>query len=175
MQQDFLITQLQEGNEKAFEKIYQLYSKSIFGVIFTILKDEKLAEEVLQDVFLKVWEKASTYDASKGRFFTWILNIARNASIDQLRSRTYKDLQKNVGDETFVDIIESRQKLVDNTDGIGLRKYIRLLEPLCRNIIELLFFKGYTHQESAKALEMPLGTLKTRNRMCIKKLRAWIR
>ena len=175
MQQDFLITQLQEGNEKAFEKIYQLYSKSIFGVIFTILKDEKLAEEVLQDVFLKVWEKASTYDASKGRFFTWILNIARNASIDQLRSRTYKDLQKNVGDETFVDIIESRQKLVDNTDGIGLRKYIRLLEPLCRNIIELLFFKGYTQQESAKALEMPLGTLKTRNRMCIKKLRAWIR
>lgn len=175
MQQDFLITQLQEGNEKAFEKIYQLYSKSIFGVIFTILKDEKLAEEVLQDVFLKVWEKASTYDASKGRFFTWILNIARNASIDQLRSRTYKDLQKNVGDETFVDIIESRQKLVDNTDGIGLRKYIRLLEPLCRNIIELLFFKGYTHQESAKALDMPLGTLKTRNRMCIKKLRAWIR
>ncbi|MGA9590232.1 MAG: sigma-70 family RNA polymerase sigma factor [Salegentibacter sp.] len=175
MQQDFLITQLQEGNEKAFEKIYQLYSKSIFGVIFTILKDEKLAEEVLQDVFLKVWEKASTNDASKGRFFTWILNIARNASIDQLRSRTYKDLQKNVGDETFVDIIESRQKLVDNTDGIGLRKYIRLLEPLCRNIIELLFFKGYTHQESAKALDMPLGTLKTRNRMCIKKLRAWIR
>ena len=175
MQQDFLITQLQEGNEKAFEKIYQLYSKSIFGVIFTILKDEKLAEEVLQDVFLKVWEKAPTYDASKGRFFTWILNIARNASIDQLRSRTYKDLQKNVGDETFVDIIESRQKLVDNTDGIGLRKYIRLLEPLCRNIIELLFFKGYTQQESAKALEMPLGTLKTRNRMCIKKLRAWIR
>ncbi|MGB8376654.1 MAG: sigma factor-like helix-turn-helix DNA-binding protein [Salegentibacter sp.] len=56
-----------------------------------------------------------------------------------------------------------------------MRKYIRLLEPLCRNIIELLFFKGYTHQESAKALEMPLGTLKTRNRMCIKKLRAWIR
>lgn len=175
MQQDFLITQLQEGNEKAFERIYQLYSKSIFGVIFTILKDEKLAEEVLQDVFLKVWEKASTYDASKGRFFTWILNIARNASIDQLRSRSYKDLQKNVEDETFVDIIESRQNLVDNTDAIGLRKYIHLLEPLCRSIIELLFFKGYTQQESAKALEMPLGTLKTRNRMCIKKLRSWIR
>ena len=175
MQQDFLITQLQEGNEKAFERIYQLYSKSIFGVIFTILKDEKLAEEILQDVFLKVWEKAPTYDASKGRFFTWILNIARNASIDQLRSRSYKDLQKNVEDETFVDIIESRQNLVDNTDAIGLRKYIRLLEPLCRSIIELLFFKGYTQQESAKALEMPLGTLKTRNRMCIKKLRAWIR
>ena len=175
MQQDFLITQLQEGNEKAFEKVYQLYSKSIFGVIFTILKDEKLAEEVLQDVFLKVWEKAPTYEASKGRFFTWILNIARNASIDLLRSKAYKDLQKNVEDETFVDVMESRQNLADNTEAIGLQKYIKLLEPLCRNIIDLLFFKGYTQQESAKALEIPLGTLKTRNRMCIKKLRASIR
>lgn len=175
MQQDFLITQLQEGNEKAFEKIYQLYSKSIFGVIFAILKDEKLAEEVLQDVFLKVWEKAPTYEASKGRFFTWILNIARNASLDQLRSKAYKDLQKNVEDETFVDVIESRQDLEGNTEAIGLKKYVRLLEPLCRSIIDLLFFKGYTQRESAKALKMPLGTLKTRNRMCIKKLRASIR
>ncbi len=175
MQQDFLISQLQEGNEKAFEKIYQLYSESIFGVIYTILKDEALAEEVLQDVFLKVWEKAPTYEASKGRFFTWILNIARNASIDQLRSKTYKDLQKNVEDETFVDVIESRQNLADSTEAIGLQKYIKLLEPLCRNIIDLLFFKGFTQKESAKALEMPLGTLKTRNRMCIKKLRASIR
>lgn len=175
MQQDFLISQLQEGNEKAFEKIYQHYSESIFGVIYTILKDEALAEEVLQDVFLKVWEKAPTYEASKGRFFTWILNIARNASIDQLRSKTYKDLQKNVEDETFVDVIESRQNLADSTEAIGLQKYIKLLEPLCRNIIDLLFFKGFTQKESAKALEMPLGTLKTRNRMCIKKLRASIR
>lgn len=175
MQQDFLIIQLQEGNEKAFEKVYELYSESIFGVIFTILKDEKLAEEVLQDVFLKIWEKAPTYEASKGRFFTWILNIARNASIDELRSRTYKDSQKNVEDETFVDVIESGQSLADNTEAIGLHKYIRLLEPLCRSIIELLFFQGYTQKESAKALEMPLGTLKTRNRMCIKKLRASLR
>lgn len=175
MQQDFLITQLQDGNEKAFEKIYQLYSKSIFGVIFTILKDEELAEEVLQDVFLKVWEKAPSYDSSKGRFFTWILNIARNASIDQLRLKKYKDLQKNMENETFVDLIESRQNLADHTEAIGIQKYIKLLEPLCRSIIELLFFKGYTQQESAKELEMPLGTLKTRNRMCIKKLRASIR
>lgn len=175
MQQDFLITQLQEGNERAFEKIYQLYSKSVFGVIFTILKDEELAEEVLQDVFLKVWEKAPSYEASKGRFFTWLLNIARNASIDQLRSKKYKDLQKNLENETFVDIIESRQDLADSTEAIGLQKYLGLLEPLCRSIIELLFFQGYTQQESAKELEMPLGTLKTRNRMCIKKLRASIR
>lgn len=174
MQQDFLITQLQEGNQKAFEKIYQLYSKSIFGVLFAILKDEELAEEVLQDVFMKVWEKASSYEPSKGRFFTWILNIARNAAIDHLRSRNYKDQQKNVENETFVDRIESRQSFTETTDAIGLQKYIQLLEPLCRNIIDLLFFKGYTQKEGAKALEMPLGTLKTRNRMCIKKLRASI-
>lgn len=175
MQQDFLISQLQEGNQKAFEKIYQLYSKSIFGVIYTILKDEALAEEVLQDVFLKVWEKSPNYEASKGRFFTWILNIARNASIDHLRSKTYKDLQKHVKDETFVDLIDSQDNLAESTEAIGLQKYIKILEPICKSIIDLLFFKGYTQQESAIALEMPLGTLKTRNRMCIKKLRASIR
>lgn len=172
MQQDLLITQLQDGNEKAFEKIYQIYSKSIFGVIFTILKDEELAEEILQDVFLKVWDKASTYEPSKGRFFTWVLNIARNTSIDHMRSKAYKNQQLNLENETFVDIIEARG---DNTEAIGIQKYIRLLEPMCRKIIDLLFFKGYTQQESAKALEMPLGTLKTRNRMCIKKLRASIK
>ncbi|WP_324720982.1 RNA polymerase sigma factor [Salinimicrobium sp. HB62] len=172
MQQDFLISQLQEGNEKAFERIYQLYSKSIFGVIFTILRDEALAEEILQDVFLKVWEKAPLYEPSKGRFFTWILNIARNASIDHLRSRTYKDQKKNVEDETFVDAIESRENFEGSAEAHGLEKYIKLLEPLCKNIIDMLFFKGYTQKESAKVLDIPLGTLKTRNRMCIKKLRA---
>lgn len=171
MQQDGLILELQKGNQKAFERIYELYSESIFGVIYTIIKDEETAEEVLQDVFLKIWENATSYDSTKGRFFTWILNIARNSSIDKLRSKSFKNSQQNLNSDNFVDIIESKTHFSAAVDAIGIKKYIDILEPVCKKLINFLFFKGYTQKETAEELEMPLGTVKTRNRACIQKLR----
>lgn len=171
MQQDGLILELQKGNQKAFERIYELYSESIFGVIYTIIKDEEISEEVLQDVFLKIWDNAASYDATKGRFFTWILNIARNSSIDKLRSKSFKNSQQNLNSDNFVDIIESKTNFSAAVDAIGIKKYIDILEPVCKKLINFLFFKGYTQKETAEELEMPLGTVKTRNRACIKKLR----
>lgn len=94
MQQDGLILELQNGNQRAFERIYELYSESTYGIIYSIVHDEKIAEEVLQDVFLKIWNNSSSYNSDKGRFFTWVLNIARNASIDQIRSKSHKNSQK---------------------------------------------------------------------------------
>lgn len=171
MQQDGLILELQNKNEKAFERIYELYSESVFGIIYSIVNDEKIAEEILQDVFLKIWENASSYNAQKGRFFTWILNIARNASIDQLRSKSHKNSKKNLKAETFVDILESRSHFSAKADAIGLSKYINILKPVCKKLIDLLFFKGFTQKETAEELDMPLGTVKTKNRACINKLR----
>ncbi len=171
MQQDGLILELQNGNQRAFERIYELYSESIFGIIYSIVNDEKVAEEILQDVFMKIWENASSYNSDKGRFFTWILNIARNASIDQLRSKSHKNKQKNLKAENFVDILESSSNFSGKTDAIGIKKYINILKPVCKKLIDLLFFKGYTQKETAEQLEMPLGTVKTKNRACINKLR----
>lgn len=171
MQQDLLIEELRNGNQKAFERIYELYSESIFGIIYSILRDEKVAEEVLQDVFLKVWHKASTYDPEKGRFFTWILNIARNASIDKLRSKNFKNKKQNLKADSFVDILESKSNFSSAVDAIGIKKYIGLLKPVCKKLIDLLFFKGFTQKETAEELNMPLGTVKTKNRACINKLR----
>lgn len=172
MQQDLLITQLCQGNEKAFERIYELYSRSIYGIIFSIIRDEEVSEEILQDVFLKIWHEASSYNPEKGRFFTWILNIARNASIDKLRSKEFKNSQMNVKGEYFSDILESGNAVTGKIDAIGLQKYIDILGPMCKKLIDMLFFKGFTQKESAKELQIPLGTVKTRNRMCINKLRA---
>ncbi|SFW12923.1 RNA polymerase sigma-70 factor, ECF subfamily [Sinomicrobium oceani] len=172
MQQDLLITQLCQGNEKAFERIYELYSRSIYGIIFSIIRDEEVSEEILQDVFLKIWHEASSYDPEKGRFFTWILNITRNASIDKLRSKEFKNSQMNVKGEYFSDILESGNAVTGKIDAIGLQKYIDILGPMCKKLIDMLFFKGFTQKESAKELQIPLGTVKTRNRMCINKLRA---
>ncbi|GHA32748.1 RNA polymerase sigma factor SigK [Salinimicrobium marinum] len=172
MQQDELIAQLQSGNQKAFERIYQLYSKSIYGIIYNIVRDEKVSEEILQDVFLKIWNNASSYDHDKGRFFTWILNIARNASIDKRRSRDFNDNRLNLKSDHFVDILEARSNISGKMDAIGLQKYIDILGPVCKKLIDLLFFKGFTQKESAEELQIPLGTVKTKNRICIDKLRA---
>jgi RNA polymerase sigma-70 factor (ECF subfamily) len=167
MQPDLLIIRLQNGDEKAFAKIYELYSQSLMGIIFSITQDEKISQELLQDVFLKIWEKADTYDPKKGRFFTWILNIARNKAIDELRSR---NSEPHISLSEIHNIFEAQSQV--NHDSIGLQKYIDILTPVCRKIIELLFFKGLTQRESAEKLEMPLGTLKTKNRNCINQIRS---
>jgi len=171
MQPDGLIAELQQQNPKAFERIYERYSESTFGIIYSIVNEKTVAEEVLQDVFIKVWNNAGSYDSSKGRFFTWLLNIARNASIDATRSKSFKNNRKNLTADYFVDILEEKSNFSRKTDAIGIKKYIDVLKPVCKKIIDLLYFKGFTQADASKELDMPLGTLKTRNRNCIKKLR----
>lgn len=170
-QPDGLIAEFQSKNPKAFERIYERYSESTFGVIYSVVKDKHIAEEVLQDVFLKIWDNAESYNSSKGRFFTWILNIARNAAIDKTRSKAFKNKQKNLTAEYFVDIIEEKTSLSNKVDAIGIKKYIKALKPYCKKIINLLYFQGFTQAEASEELDMPLGTIKTRNRNCINKLR----
>ena len=174
MQQDQLIAELQAGNQRAFERIYELYSESTYGIIFSITRDREESEELLQDVFLKIWKNANSYSPEKGRFFTWVLNIARNASIDKIRSKGFRNNRSNLTTDNFVDILEARSSASGKIDAIGLQKYIDILEPVCRKLIDLLFFKGFTQKETAEELEMPLGTVKTRNRICIDKLRSTV-
>ncbi|MAZ26188.1 MAG: RNA polymerase subunit sigma-70 [Cytophagaceae bacterium] len=171
MQPDELIIRLQQKDQKAFQEIYTMYSMSIFGVINSIVRDSSVSEEVLQDVFIKVWDNAGSYNSKKGRFFTWMLNIARNASIDKLRSKSFKNQKKNLTEEYFVDILETKNNFSSKIDAIGIKKYIEKLEPICKKVIDLLFFKGFTQKEASEELDMPLGTIKTRNRICINKLR----
>ena len=85
MDLDNLLERYQAKDEKAFERLYGIYSDSMHGVIYNIVRDHDIAEEVMQDVFIKVWHKADSYSKEKGRFFTWILNISRNAAIDKIQ------------------------------------------------------------------------------------------
>jgi RNA polymerase sigma-70 factor (ECF subfamily) len=171
MQPDLLIKKFQQKDISAFEELYTRYSESIYGVIYTILRDKELSEEVLQDAFVKMWNNAENYSSSKGRFFTWILNIARNTAIDRTRSKDYKNNARNQSAAYFVDIIEEKSSFLTSVDAIGIKKYVELLEPICKKVIHFLFFQGYTQKETAEELDMPLGTVKTRNRICINKLR----
>jgi len=167
-----LILAMQNGDEKAFSRLYTMYSQAIYGIIYNIVLDEKISEEVLQDVFIKIWNNASSYSSKKGRFFTWMLNIARNSAIDETRSKAFKNSRKNLSTSNFVDILHSSDSLNRKTNAIGLEKFVEVLKPVCVKIIDLLYFKGFTQAEASKILDIPIGTLKTRNRTCMNELRA---
>lgn len=168
---DNLVKQFQDQNHSAFEKLYNMYSRSIHGVVYNIVKDSDIAEELMQDVFIKAWKKSDSYSSKKGRFFTWILNIARNAAIDKTRSKAFKQSRQNLDADFFVDIITSNDDLDRRTDAIGIKKFVTNLGQKCKEVIELLYFKGFTQKETAEELNMPIGTVKTRNRNCIQQLR----
>ncbi|WP_289644713.1 RNA polymerase sigma factor [Maribacter aestuarii] len=171
MQLDLLVERFKKKDPSAFETLYGMYSQNICGVINTIVKNDGVAQEICQDVFVKIWNNSDSYNSSKGRFFTWILNIARNAAIDEIRSRSYKNQKKNLSADFFVGILESREEEHVSVDTSGLKKLIKTLKHKCVQIIELLYFRGYTQKEAAEELEIPIGTVKTRNRSCISQLR----
>ena len=175
MQEEELILNFQKKNVKAFETIYQMYHKNILGVVLNIVRDSAIAEEVTQDIFIKAWNNASSYSPKKGRFFTWLLNIARNASIDKVRSKDFKNNSKNLDTQIFVDILGTHDNLNSETDAIGLRNFVNQLADTCKKIIELLYFKGYTQKEASESLDMPIGTIKTKNRNCISSLRLMLK
>lgn len=156
---------------KAFDILYDMYSQNLYGVIYNIIKNKEEAEDTLQEVFVKIWSNIDSYDSSKGRFFTWIINIARNSAIDKYRSKNFKTTKQNLSTENFVDIIEQSSNVMGRLDAIGISKFVAKLKPKCIKIIDLLFFKGYTHKEASEELEIPIGTLKTQNRSCISNLR----
>jgi len=174
MSLDQVIIKFQQKDTQAFEALYNMYSDSMQGIIYTIVKDDDIAQEVMQDVFIKAWQNAESYSPKKGRFFTWLINIARNTAIDKTRSKDFKKAKQNLSADFFVDIIESNDSLDNQTDAIGIKKFVTKLADKCKAVIELLYFKGFTQKEAAEELNMPIGTIKTRNRNCIKELRKMV-
>ncbi|WP_091897531.1 RNA polymerase sigma factor [Polaribacter sp. KT25b] len=174
MNQEQLILQFQKKDVKAYEKLYNLYCDSISGVVNSIVKNDNVAQEITQDVFIKAWNKADTYSAKKGRFFTWLLNIARNSAIDYTRSKKFKQSKQNLNADFFVDILETSSSLDSLTNTIGLTDFVKKLGDTCKAVIQLLYFKGFTQKEASEELEIPLGTIKTKNRTCIGELRTML-
>jgi len=171
-QPDLLIMRMQEGNEMAFSRIYERYHKALLGVIYNVVKKQDIAEEILQDVFMKIWKNADSYDADQGRFFTWALNISRNAAIDYLRSKAHKNDSLNLSRDYFVNIPEDgTNELEIQTDSLGIMTWVKKLQPMCIKVIDLIFFKGFTFKDAAHDLAIPEGTLKSRHRKCVQELR----
>ncbi len=174
MTQEELLPLLAKKDDRSFTLLYDNYAKSLYGIIFNLIKDKEEAEDVLQEVFIKIWKNIDTYNTSKGRLYTWMLNIARNSSIDKLRSKNFNNSQKNLSADNFVNVLDDNSKTINKIDAIGIKEFIKKLKPKCIQLIDLLFFKGYTQQEASEELEIPLGTVTTQNRNCMNELRLMI-
>lgn len=174
MTQEELLVLIYQKDDKAFTFLYDMYSKSLFSVISLLVRNTEEAEDVLQEVFVKIWKNLDSYDESKGRFYTWIINIARNTSIDKLRSKDYNNSQKNLPTDNFVNILGSSDILANKVDAIGIQEFVKKLKPKCIQVIDLLFFKGFTQKEASEELDIPLGTIKTHHRNCINDLRNYL-
>lgn len=165
-----LVANLKSGDHAAFEMLYDNYSGALYGVIFKIVRSEDDAQDVLQDSLLKIWKNIQKYDAKKGSFFTWMLNISRNSAIDRYRKIRREGKVEIQTLETNVDI-ESKHVSVTKTDTIGLKEEVNKLSEDHQLMIDYIYFKGYTQQEVADELKMPLGTVKTRIRSAVIELR----
>lgn len=165
-----LVSLLKGRDDHAFAYLYDNYSGALYNIILQILNNTETSSDVLQEVFINIWRKMESYDSTKGRLFTWMLNIARNASIDTLRSKSFQNSQKNQSIPDNVDGLASNSFQL-NTDILGLRKLLEKLKKEQRILIELAYFKGYTHEEISEIVGVPLGTVKTRIRNALMQLR----
>lgn len=168
-----LVQLLRQRSQHVFNYLYDNYSGALHSIILNIVNDEELSNDVLQEVFVKIWKQVDTYDSSRGRLFTWMLNIARNASIDTIRSKGYQNSRQNR--ELTEDTELSGGASETRTDHIGLKKIVHNLKEDYKVLVELSYFQGYTQDEIAKMLGIPLGTVKTRLRTALIQLREIIK
>lgn len=150
--------------------LYERYSAAIYGIVSNIIPNEEAAKETLQDVFIKIWNNGDKYDATKGRLFTWMVQIARNVAIDTLRSSQFKKGNKTESLPNFVSNNAAHSEEQQAHDS-ALRRIVSKLEYSNRRIIELLYFEDYTQKEVSEELGIPLGTVKSKVRKAITQLR----
>lgn len=165
-----LFEAVRRGDKEAFAKLYDRYSAALFGVISKVVREEVRAEEVLQDTFLKIWRSAASYDPSKGRVFTWMLNIARNTAIDVVRSAEFRTSAKIQGLDANV-YRTGGDELREQTDHIGMDRILDGMSLEQREVIDMAYYQGWTQQEIAERTGLPLGTVKSRTRAALGHLR----
>ena len=172
--ESILIELLRSRATSGLQYVYDNYGDAIYGVIVRIVKSTFIAEEVMQDVFMKVWDRIEEYDAGKSKLFTWMYRIARNQAIDKIRSREIKNGQRTDRLEVDSSDHQTRVAFEISVDQIGLSENLAHLTSDQQFIIQMIYFEGYTHSEIAKEYDIPLGTVKTRARSGLKRLRELI-
>ena len=174
-----LVSRLADRDLEAFETLYDQYADLVYSVALRVVGDTHVAQDVTQDVFLRLWRRPEQFDARRGKFTTWLLSVTRNRSIDERRShsRRLRHEAAPAGQEEE-DVIASDNERDDpaaatvlSDERSAVRSALRVLPPEQRLAIQLAYFGGMTQQEIANSLGHPLGTVKTRIRLGMQKMR----
>ena len=163
-----IVELLQERNEKAISLLYEHYGDTLYGVAHKVVRNEELAQDVLQESFVKIWKKSDTYDSSKAKLFTWLFRITRNTAIDKLRSvniKADKEIQMDVSDVYNLGVDSIKPEFMDVRDNLGK------IEEKYQIVLDALFFQGMTQQEASDELDIPLGTIKSRLKIGLRELK----
>lgn len=171
-----LLQRISQRDEDALLKLHERYVNLVYSVALRVVNDSQTAEEVTQDTFMRIWNRALSYDPEKGKFITWLLTMTRRIAIDAIRSRTRREPRAGM---LYMD---EDPALWENILSDGSNDLRRTLEGVLRNLpgdqrelIEMAYFGGLSHSDIAEERSIPLGTVKTRIRLGMQKLReAWL-
>ncbi len=174
-----LLQRIASKEPDALSELYDHYSKLLFGLLKSILKKTEEAEDILQEVFTTIWEKADQFDTERGSAYTWIVSITRNKGIDRLRSKVYKEQKKQStsldDDDVFHPLYSEENNPPENTilSDRAERVYgaLQKLSEKQRSVIQVAYFDGLSQNEISDEYDIPLGTVKTRMRDGMIKLR----
>ena len=164
-----IVEMLHQNDKRVIAIIYDQYAPSLYGVVLRIVQSEEIAQDVMQDAFVKIWKKGIMYNSNKGTLFTWLLNITRNTAIDKLRSAGYRNNGKNQSIDGLV--YNQVSSHGTNPDEIGVKELLNDLDEKYKEVVDMIYFRGFTQKEVSEELDIPLGTVKTRLRIALRELR----
>lgn len=174
-----LLRRIVAKEPQALGELYDHYNQLLFGLILSILKKRTEAEDLLQEVFTQIWEKADQFDAQSGSGYTWICTLTRNKAIDRLRSKVYKEQKKQSSslddDDVHITLYSSDNNPLEDTilneRAALVKQAMEQLSDKQREVIEVAYFEGKSQSEISEEFDVPLGTIKTRMRDAMIKLR----
>lgn len=159
---------LLKQEQGAIVELYDHYGSSLYGVILTIVSSDDVAQEILQDTFLKIWQKGYTYDPQQARLYTWMHRIARNLAINYIKSKANKKRKATTSNLDFTEMGDRSYK----SETVDIKQHVLSLDTKYKEVIELVYLNGYTHKEASEKLALPLGTVKTRIKIGLRNLKA---
>lgn len=167
-----LLREIARCDERALEQLYERYRLILFGLLLRILHSRAEAEDCLQEIFLQVWHKAEDFDEARGRPFTWLVTMARSRAIDRLRALSSRErTAQDAARETVEEVSDAATDALRSEQGERVRRAMNTLPEEQRRVLGLAYFEGLTQSEIAARLNQPLGTIKTRTRSAMMKLK----
>jgi RNA polymerase sigma-70 factor (ECF subfamily) len=162
-----LVEMIKSKNERGFHILYDKYCGALYSIIFKFVQHSDVADDLLQDTFVKIWKRIDGFDPARGTLFTWMLNIARNHAIDYLRSSGYQQNSLNISIDLVphhLDYFGSTTSDINYVEFKDVKNKVLQFDPKYAEVINLIFFYGWTYEQTAEILKLPLGTVKTRAR-----------